>query len=97
MLRNKLVLAAAAFICIEIIAVSLYARYRERQPQPVTQTCVSHAADTTEAGNVQVFATRTGMWYHRGTCKELQKSRIPVKLSQVRPYRKPCPKCRPPR
>lgn len=48
-------------------------------------------ADTT------VYITNTGECYHRGNCKSIKKSKIPLSLEKaVRQYR-PCKLCNPPR
>ena len=97
-MRRKIILAVVAIIYVVVAAAGIYLGHRDSRPQPTTQPCVSSIAgpaDTT--GDTLVFVTNNGMWYHRVGCRELQQSRIPVKLSQVRQYCRPCTKCRPQR
>lgn len=50
------------------------------------------------AEEVTVYITRTGKKYHRGTCRYLSRSKIPVSLenAKARGYG-PCSVCSPPR
>jgi len=96
MMRRKIILAVVAIIYVVVAAVGIYLGHRDSRTQPSAQPCVSNIAgpaDTTD--DTQVFVTSGGLWYHRGPCRELQQSRIPVKLSVVRKYCRPCTKCRP--
>jgi len=95
MLRKKLTWAAVGITFVAIVALGLYVRLRESQPQPTAPNYLASPSHT-DTSDTTVFVTRTGMWYHRGTCIDLRKSRIPVKLSQVQQYCRPCSKCRPP-
>jgi hypothetical protein len=96
-MRRKIILAVVAIIYVIVAAVGIYLGHRDGQPQPTTQPCVSSIAGPADTGDTLVFVTRDGLWYHRAGCRELQQSRIPVKLSQVRQYCRPCPRCRPQR
>ena len=94
-MRKKLFWSVIAIAYAAAMALGIYLGHRDGQAQPAPQAQpvkVSAAADT---GDTLVFVTKSGLWYHRGTCRELQASRIPVKLSQVRSHCRPCPKCRP--
>ena len=42
-----------------------------------------------------VYITRTGAKYHRGSCRYLRQSKIPMKLSLARLNYGPCSVCRP--
>src|SRR5687767_8565464 len=44
-----------------------------------------------------VYITRTGAKYHRGNCRYLYKSKIPVSLKEAQEDYLPCSVCRPPR
>ena len=97
-MRRKIILAVVAIIYVFMAVLGIYLGHRQNLPEPTTQPYVSSMAgraDTTD--DTLVFVTQGGMWYHRGACRELQKSRIPVKLSVVRQYCRPCTKCRPQR
>jgi len=97
-MRRKIILAVVAIIYVFVAALGIYLGHRDSRTQPTTQLCVSSIAGPAEtSGNTQVFVTRSGMWYHRGGCREIQQSRIPVKLSVVRQYCRPCMRCRPQR
>lgn len=96
-MRHKVILAVVAIIYIAVAALGIYLGHRDSRPQPMTQLCVSSIAGSSDTSDTQVFVTRSGMWYHRGGCLELQQSRIPAKLSQVRQYCRPCTRCRPQR
>lgn len=54
------------------------------------------AAATAEA-DTMVYITATGEKYHRGTCRHLSKSRIPIDLSEARGKYSPCTTCSPPK
>lgn len=51
----------------------------------------------TQPAGVTVYITNTGEKYHRGTCRYLRQSKIPISLSNAkgRGYT-PCKVCRPP-
>lgn len=50
-----------------------------------------------DAGDQIVYVTRTGAKYHRGHCRYLRRSKIPMKLRDaVRAGYTPCKVCRPP-
>ncbi len=59
-------------------------------------TTTGDPSATGRAGDV--YITRTGACYHRGGCRHLSHSRVPISLAQAkaRGYR-PCKVCRPPR
>jgi hypothetical protein len=46
--------------------------------------------------DVTVFITRTGKKYHRGSCRYLKRSKIPISLSKAKKRYSPCRVCRPP-
>lgn len=96
-MRRKVILAVVAIIYVVVAAVGIYLGHRKSRTQPTAQPCVSSIAGTADTDDTLVFVTRSGMWYHRGVCRELQQSKIPVKLSQVRQYCRPCTKYRPQR
>jgi hypothetical protein len=96
-MRRKIILTIVAIIYIAVAAVGIYLGHRENQTQTTTQPYVSSIAGPADTDDTLVFVTKSGMWYHRGACRELLHSRIPVKLSQVRQYCRPCTKCRPQR
>jgi micrococcal nuclease len=45
--------------------------------------------------NVTVYVTRTGKKYHRGSCRYLRASKIPISLNEAKERYEPCPVCRP--
>ena len=97
-MRRKIILAVVAIIYVFLAALGIYLGHRQKLTEPTSQPYVSSMAgraDTTD--DTLVFVTQGGMWYHRGYCRELQKYRIPVKLSVVRQYCRPCTKCSPQR
>jgi len=97
-MRRKIILAVVAIIYVFVAALGIHLGHRDSRPQPTTQLCVSSIAEPADTtGDTLVFVTRSGLWYHRGACRELQKSRMQVKLSVVRQYCRPCTKCRPQR
>ena len=95
MLRKNLVWAAVGVTFVAIVAIGLYVRVKENPAQPMAADYLASPSHT-DTSDTTVFVTRAGLWYHRGGCRDLQKSRIPVKLSQVQQYCRPCSKCRPP-
>ncbi|MFC1603837.1 hypothetical protein ACFL5F_02310 [Planctomycetota bacterium] len=96
-MRRKIILAAVAITYVFVAALGIYLGHRKSRPQPTTQLCVSSIAEPANTDDTLVFVARGGLWYHRGYCRELQKSGIPAKLSQVRQYCRPCTRCRPQR
>ena len=50
-----------------------------------------------EPEDITVYATRTGRKYHRGSCRYLSKSKIPIKLSEAKRRYGACSVCNPPR
>lgn len=97
MMRRKIILTVVAAIYVFVAALGIYLGQQKSQSQPTTQPCVSSIAGPAKTDDIQVFVARSGMWYHRGYCRELQRSGIPAKLSRVRQYCRPCTKCRPQR
>jgi hypothetical protein len=94
-MRRKIILTIIAAIYIFMAALGIYLRSRKNRPQQMTQPQVASIAGSAETEDAQVFVERGGLWYHRHYCRELEKSPIPAKLSQVSEYCRPCPKCRP--
>lgn len=94
-MRRKIILTVVAIIYIFVAALGIYLGHRKSRSQPTTQPYVSSIAGSKDTEDTQVFVQRGGLWYHRGYCRELEKSGIPAKLSHVREYCRPCPKCRP--
>ena len=45
----------------------------------------------------EVYVTRTGKKYHRGSCSSLRRSKIPISLAEVKERYGPCGRCNPPR
>src|SRR5688572_23265805 len=45
---------------------------------------------------VTVYVTRTGEKYHRGSCRYLSRSKIPISLADAKRGYEPCKVCRPP-
>ena len=96
MMRRKIILAIVAIIYVFLAGLGIYLGNRRNQPHTSTQPCVSSVAGPADtSGDTLVFVTSGGLWYHRGVCRELRQSRIPVKLSMVSQYCRPCTKCRP--
>jgi hypothetical protein len=50
-----------------------------------------------EAQVTYVYVTRTGIRYHRGDCRYLRKSKIPMALKDAAEFYTPCRVCQPPR
>ena len=96
-MRRKIILAIVAAIYVFVAVLGIYLGQRKSRPQPTTQPQFSSIAGSKETEDPLVFVERNGLWYHRGGCRELKKSGIPAKLSQVREYCRPCTKCRPQR
>jgi hypothetical protein len=94
-MRRKIILTTIAVIYIFMAALGIYLSNRKEQPQRITQPQVASIADSKDTEDPVVFVERNGLWYHRHYCRELQKSPIPAKLSQVRGYCRPCSKCKP--
>jgi hypothetical protein len=97
MMRRKIILTIVAVIYVIVAALGIYLGYRKDRPQQMTRPQVASITGSKDTEDIQVFVERSSLWYHRGYCRELQKSGTPAKLSQVRDYCRPCPKCRPQR
>jgi len=105
-MQNKFMWPAVFVICSVIVASGIYLGLRDNQPEPYTQTYVDtpseHATSSerltpdVDKDDPIVYVTRTGECYHRGTCRYLSKSKIPMKLSIARQRYRPCSKCNPP-
>jgi hypothetical protein len=96
-MQKKLFWPVVAIVYAVVMALGIYLGHRDSQAKPAPQAYPVNSTAAADTDETLVFVTRTGTWYHRGTCRDLQTSRIPVKLGQVRPYCRPCPKCRPQR
>ncbi|MHC4208024.1 MAG: hypothetical protein ACYSTT_25495 [Planctomycetota bacterium] len=96
-MRRKIILTFVAAIYVFVAALGIYLGHRKDRQQQMTQPYVSSIAGSKDTEDPQVFVERGGLWYHRRTCRELLKSRIPTKLSQARDYCRPCMRCRPQR
>lgn len=70
-------------------------------PALATAATVGAPADgvvvTPSAVPVIVYITRTGSKYHRGTCRHLSESNIPMDFEEARRELEPCKGCKPPR
>ncbi len=62
-----------------------------KAPQNISNTV---APDTKKQ---TVYITKTGTKYHRGHCRYLSKSKIPMCLRNAKKFREPCSVCRPPK
>ena len=49
-----------------------------------------------EPQTITVYVTRTGSKYHRGSCRYLRQSRIPMELKKAAKRYGPCSVCNPP-
>jgi micrococcal nuclease len=56
---------------------------------------VEPKTESTEA-DITVYVTRTGAKYHRGSCRYLSKSKIPISLEEAKTRYSPCSVCSPP-
>jgi endonuclease YncB( thermonuclease family) len=59
-----------------------------------SSTLPQTAASSTQ--NVTIYVTRTGAKYHRGSCRHLRKSKIPILLSEAKRRYGACSVCKPP-
>ncbi|MDQ3802960.1 MAG: hypothetical protein M3416_03790 [Acidobacteriota bacterium] len=113
MRRNNLTLALASVLCLITATIGfggdyLKSIFRGNAPAAAltgTATAATEAPPTTPASEPQrdpqavtVYITRTGERYHRGSCRHLHSSKIPVSLREAksRGYT-PCKVCRPAR
>jgi hypothetical protein len=95
---QKLIWAALGVECAvaAVFGSCLWLRHSRSSPPHAQALAPYHASLAPDTSDTLVFVTRTGLWYHQGTCRDVRQSRIPVKLSQVSQYCRPCAKCRPP-
>ena len=59
--------------------------------QPEVSSAVEAELDS------EVYVTRTGKKYHRGSCSSLRRSKIPISLAEAKERYGPCGRCNPPR
>jgi micrococcal nuclease len=62
---------------------------------PAVKSKLNAAPSATE--DTTVYVTKTGSKYHRGSCRYLSRSKIPIKLSEAKLGYTPCSVCNPPR
>ena len=61
-------------------------------------TSLSEASTAVESESEgEVYRTRTGKKYHRGSCSSLRRSKIPISLAEAKERYGPCGRCNPPR
>ena len=65
------------------------------QPKP-TPAVKPKPTPKPEPAAITVYVTRTGKKYHRGSCRYLRRSRIPMKLKAAKLRYGPCSVCLPP-
>lgn len=63
-------------------------------PSPALPPAAVESAPT--VASVTVYATKSGSKYHRGTCRHLSKSKIPMTLEEAKRRYGPCSVCKPP-
>ena len=63
----------------------------------VVRSSESSDTEPTASENVEVYVTRTGKKYHRGSCSSLRRSKIPISLADAKQKYGPCSRCNPPR
>ncbi len=72
----------------------------DRKGSPAaTRSWEGDATDTEEEAEttgITVYGTRTGAKYHRGHCRYLRKSKIPMTLERAKRRYGPCSVCKPP-
>ncbi|MFC1678719.1 thermonuclease family protein [Elusimicrobiota bacterium] len=71
--------------------------WRRGERGPSTRPRPPPQASPTENNETTVYVTRTGKKYHRGNCRHLRRSKIPMKLTRARTRYGPCKVCGPPR
>ena len=66
-------------------------------PKTAASSKPSSPATNPEEQNITVYVTNSGKKYHRGSCRFLSKSRVPMKLVEAKGQYGPCGGCRPPK
>jgi len=90
--RAAWAIVVAVIACVVLGGVLLSQR-AERTPEPGRQSEIAEPDDNDE---VTVYVTRTGTKYHRGSCRYVSRSKIPMKLSKAKARYHPCRVCKPP-
>jgi competence protein ComEC len=57
----------------------------------------SNQAFKQQTNEIIVYVTNTGSKYHRGSCRYLRQSKIPMALKDAKVDYEPCSVCKPPR
>ena len=65
-------------------------------PARRAETVADQAPSADDDEEVTVYVTRTGAKYHRGSCRYLRRSKIPMALEDARDQYDPCGVCDPP-
>ena len=68
-------------------------------PRPIAPWDFRHnpgLADAATGSTAAVYVTKTGSKYHRGGCRYLSKSKIPISLERAKQAYGPCSICKPP-
>jgi len=69
---------------------------RRNSPADATRRSKSRETVTTADRTEAVYVTRTGAKYHRGSCRHLSRSKIPISLSEAKRSYGACKVCHPP-
>lgn len=75
-----------------------------RSSKPLTKTssasagggATSSSSSASSGGSGKVYVTKTGECYHRGDCRYLSSSKIPISLKDAKARYRPCGVCDPP-
>jgi competence protein ComEC len=78
------------FFFLLLFAILAISTPAHPQGRPADTPKIEKTTDST------VYITKSGKKYHRLGCKFLNKSSIPVKLSDAKKYYQPCKHCKPP-
>ncbi len=74
-----------------------FRRGESRQSPPAeARRAGSRETVTTASSTEAVYVTRTGAKYHRGSCRHLSRSKIPISLSEAKQSYGACKVCHPP-
>lgn len=77
--------------------VGTKSKREKRPPKPATpREEPATSQSVSEKQEITVYSTRAGKKYHRGSCRYLSKSKIPISLGDAKKRYGPCSVCRPP-
>ena len=86
----------AILLAVAALIVSVSNRGASTVPTPAPSEQLRSRSAPVDEQSVTVYVTRTGSKYHRGSCRYLRQSKIPMSLQSAKRSYGACSVCRPP-